>query len=101
MRSSVLQPEVVREPVVEREREAEALGHDLRGLRGPDLGRGDDRVGLETDAGQEPPQPVGLLLALLGEWTGLVGTVPGGGIAGVRVAEEMQLGHGQAPSVTG
>ena len=96
----LLEPEAVREPGIERERETQALGHDLGGLRGPDLGRGDDRVGLEADAGQEAPQPVGLLLTLLREGPGLVGTLPRCGIAGVRVADEMQLGHGRVPPVT-
>ena len=85
----LVEPEAVREPGIERERESEAIGHDLGGPGGPDLGRGDDRVWLETDAGQEAPQPVGLLLTFLREGPGLVGAVPRFGIAGVRVADEM------------
>ena len=59
------QVEGSREAVVGRISDAEMARHDLRGLRGPQLRRADDRVRLEPDPGQERAQPLGLLLALV------------------------------------
>jgi hypothetical protein len=92
--------EGARQPVVERDRDPQALGDDLRRLCGPELWRADDRVRLEPDAGQERPEPLGLLLALVGQRPCGVITRPGLRIPGVGVAQEVELDQGLRSSTS-
>ena len=97
--------EFAAETVVDAHRHTEVTGDDLGRLRGTSLGRGDDRVRPEADPCQEPSEPVGLLVALVRQRPAIVRAVPGEGITGVGMAQEVQLGHGspslrdQAPAV--
>src|SRR6185436_8026408 len=68
--------EAAREALVDRDLEVERLGDELGGLAGPELGRGDDRVGLEPDLREELPEPSRLLLALARERPRLVRAGP-------------------------
>ena len=74
--------------------EAEVAGDDLGGLARPELRRADDRVGPEADAGEERSKSLGLTLALGAQWPGCVVTGPALRVAGVGVAEEVELGRG-------
>jgi hypothetical protein len=74
--------------------------HDLGRLRGPQLWRADDGVRLEPDPGQERTEPLGLLLALVRERPRGVVAGPGRGIAGVRVAQEVELDQGLRSSTS-
>ena len=94
------QVEGARQAVVGREREAEVACDGLGGLCGAQLRRADDRVRLEPDPGQERPEPVRLLLTLVGERPRGVVAGPGLGIAGVGVAQEVELDQGLRSSTS-
>ncbi len=53
--------------VVHRPRGPPRRGHDLRRLRRPDPGRGDEQVGRLAGRGQQPAQPLRLASALVGQ----------------------------------
>jgi hypothetical protein len=68
-----------------------AIPDTFGGLHGTQLGRRDDRVGLEADPEQERTQPFALLLALGRQRPVGVTAAPGLGVARVGVAEQVQL----------
>ena len=88
------------QPVIERDLDAEVPRDDLGGLSRAELWRADDRVRLEAESGQERPEPLGLLLALVGERPCCVVAGPRLGIAGVRVAQEVELDQGLRSSTS-
>ena len=88
------------QPVIERDRDPQVPCDDLRRLGRPELWRADDRVGLEPDAGQERPEPLGLLLALVGQRSCGVVAGPGLGIPSVGVAQEVELDQGLRSSTS-
>ena len=83
--------DAAREPLVKRHRHAELARDDVGGLRGADLRRAEDRVRLKADPGEKLREPLGLLLALRRKRPCRVGAVPCGRVAGIRVAQEVQL----------
>ena len=82
-----------RQPVLDRGRRAQPLGDDLGGSERPHLRRGQDDVGAERGPGEEPSEPFGLLLALARQRAIRVVAGPGLGIAGIGMAQQVQLGH--------
>ncbi len=65
-------------------------------VEGPELRRAQDGIRSEAGLGQEETEPLRLATAFLGEWAHVVGGVPFEGIAGVGVAEQVQLDGGRA-----
>ena len=89
----VLRLEGLAQARVDPDREPEVERDELGGAVGADLGRRDDGVRDEADAGQERPEPVRLALALLGERPGRVEPLERRAVAGMR-----RVGAGRARS---
>jgi len=82
---------VTDETLVDGHRDTDRVGDELGRLTSAEQGAGDDCIGRKSALGEERSQSRGLASSLWTQWSFGVGPVPVRGVAGVRVAEKVEL----------